>query len=80
MTCMHSEYECAFADSGRGIFDRKIVESALADEVKPMFGEERTGSGRMRSEGSRIRYPRLRLSLRALVLKTRAVSDQRPSR
>ncbi len=42
------EYECKFADSGRGIFDRKLVESAMTDEVEPLFGggSPRRGPGR----------------------------------
>jgi len=32
------EYECVFEDSGTGVFQRSIVEAALTDEVKPLFG------------------------------------------
>ena len=32
------EYGCEFADSGVGVFDRRIVEAALSDKVKPLFG------------------------------------------
>ncbi len=39
------EYLCQFSDAGRGIFDRKIVESAMTDEVKPLFGEEERNRG-----------------------------------
>ena len=32
------EYGCEFADSGIGVFDRRIVEAAFSDKVKPLFG------------------------------------------
>ena len=32
------EYGCQFTDSGVGMFDRHLVESAITDRVKPLFG------------------------------------------
>src|SRR5260221_2798784 len=31
------EYGCEFSDSGVGMFDRHLVESAITDKVKPLF-------------------------------------------
>lgn len=41
------EYECEFVDTGSGIFARKTVESALSDEVEPLF------PGGIRGRGSK---------------------------
>src|SRR5260221_716590 len=32
------EYGCELSDSGVGMFERHLVESAITDKVKPLFG------------------------------------------